>query len=130
MTLSIFLGRFLGLYLIIVGFFYLFRRNFIQKAADQIFEKESLIVITAVMSLIIGLLIVLGHNIWELNWKLMITILGYIALLKGLVRLFIPHHVDKKVFMKLIKGDNPIYMGIICLIIGFFLTYEGFIGTT
>ncbi len=50
MTLSIYLGRFFGFYLIIVGFFYLLRRDFIRKAANQIFDSESLIVITAVIN--------------------------------------------------------------------------------
>lgn len=126
MTLSIFLARVLGLYLIIVGFFYLFRRAYIQKVAREIFEKDSLVIITAVMSLLIGLLIVVGHNKWAWSWTLTITLLGYLTLLKGLIRLFIPHHTDKPVLLKAISGDNPIYIGIVCLLIGFFLTYEGF----
>jgi len=128
MTLSIFLGRVLGLYMIIVGFFYLCRRDYIQKAAEHIFENDSLVIITAVISLIIGLLIVVGHNVWSLNWTVVITILGYLSLIKGLVRLFIPHHTDKRILMKLLSRDNPIYLGIICLIIGLFLSYEGFFG--
>lgn len=126
MTLSIFLGRFFGLYLLIVGFFYLFRRPFIKKAAEQIFEKEAFVVITAIISLIMGLLVVLSHNIWTFNWKVSITLIGYLALCKGLARLFVPHHIDKKLILKLVIGDNPIYVGIICLIFGFFLLYEGF----
>ncbi len=126
MTESIFLGKTLGLYLIAVGLFYLFRRSFLQKAATQVFESESLIIITAIMSLIIGLLIVVSHNIWEWNWRVVITIIGYLALIKGIIRLFFSHTADKKIIMKLIKGDTPIYIGIVCLIIGLFLAYEGF----
>ncbi len=128
MTLSIFLARFFGLYLIIIGFFYFWRREFIRKAARQIFAQESLVILSALISLIIGLLVIVSHNVWKFNWQVVITIIGYLALLKGLTRLFIPHHTDKKLLLKLISGDNPIYIGIICLIIGFFLTYEGFFG--
>ncbi len=129
MTLSIFLGRVLGLYLIIVGFFYLSRRNFIQRVSAQVFDNESLALISAIISLIIGLLIVVGHNVWEWNWTLTITLLGYLSLIKGLARLFIPHKIDKQILLKAVAKDNPIYIGIVSLIIGFFLTYEGFFGT-
>ncbi len=126
MSLSIFLARVLGLYLIIGGLLYLFRRHFIQKAAEDLFQKEALVIISGVMSLILGLLLVIGHNVWEWNWTLAITLLGYLTLLKGLVRLFIPQYADKKFFKKMIHGDNPIYIGFVCLILGLFLTYEGF----
>jgi hypothetical protein len=128
MALSIFLGRVLGLYLIIVGFFYLFRRALIQKIAVQIFENEAFIIITAIISLIIGLLIVVGHNVWEWKWTLIVTLLGYLSLIKGLTRLFIPSRTDKKMIMKALAKNNPIYIGLFCLIIGFLLTYEGFFG--
>ncbi len=126
MNLSIFLGRTVGLYLIITGFFYLLRRSYIQKAALQIFDNESFVIITAVMSLIIGLLIVVGHNVWEWKWTLTITLLGYLSLIKGLLRLFVPSHADKKILKKALAKDNPIYIGIVCLLLGLFLTYEGF----
>ncbi|MCH9626538.1 MAG: hypothetical protein S4CHLAM2_01600 [Chlamydiales bacterium] len=128
MTLSIFLARFFGLYFVIIGFFYLLRREFIRKAARQIFDQESLVILSAVISLIIGLLIVVSHNVWEFNWRVTITIIGYLTLLKGLMRFFVPHQTDKKMLIKLLSGDNPLYLGIVCLIIGFFLTYEGFLG--
>lgn len=128
MELSIFLARFFGIYLTILAFFYFLRRDYIKIAAEKIFDNEGLVIITAIISLIIGLLIVLSHNVWEFNWRLTLTLIGYLALLKGLVRLFVPHHADKKLLLKLLQKDNPIYMGIICLILGFFLIYEGFLG--
>ena len=126
MTISLFLGRFFGIYLIIIGFFYLCRRDQLQRIAEQIFEQEALRLLSAVMSLMIGLLIVIGHNVWEWSWPLTITLLGYLTLLKGLTRLFVP---PNKFFLKLIQGDNPIYIGMLCLILGFFLTYESFFST-
>lgn len=128
MSISIFLARFFGLYFIIIGLFYLFRRPFLKKAAMEFFEKSSLIVLTGVLNLFIGLLVILGHNVWEWNWSLVITVTGYLILLKGLTRLFVPAPIEKKWVLKFINKDNPIYFGFICLIIGFFLTYEGFFG--
>lgn len=129
MTLSLYLGRVFGIYFIIAGFLYLFRRDFLRKAAFQIFEMESLLVLTGLINILIGLLVILGHPVWVMHWETAITLLGYLILLKGLIRLFISQRIDKKIALKMIKGDNLIYLGIICLIIGFFLTYEGFFGS-
>ena len=126
MDTSIFLARFFGLYLIVMGFFCLFRRDYMRRAAEQIFEQESLIIITALINLIIGLLVVLVHNRWEFNWRVTITIIGYLAIIKALARFFLPKKADKMLVVRFARGDNPIYIGIICLILGFFLTYEGF----
>ena len=126
MDISIFLARFFGIYLFIAGLLHFTRREFIRKAADQIFESEGLVVTTAILSLIIGLLVVLSHNVWVFNWRVTITIIGYMGLLKGVLRLFVPRMSDQKLFKKMLRGDNPIYIGIISWIIGFFLIYEGF----
>ena len=42
------------------------------------------------MSLILGITSVLLHNVWELNWHVVITIFGWLALLKGIIVLAWP----------------------------------------
>lgn len=128
MSISIFLARVLGLHLIIMGFLYLGRRHFIEKIFSDFFDNNSLIVVTGFLGSIIGLLIVVGHNKWEWNWTLTITLLGYLTLLKALIRLFVPGGGYRTLALKLCRGSAPIFIGIICLIIGLFLVYEGFIG--
>jgi len=127
MGTSVFLARLLGFYLVIIGLLYLSRRHFIQKAALEIFDQSSFIIISGVISLIIGLLIVVAHNVWIWDWPVVITVLGYLSLIKGIARLFIPGG-NKKLALKCTQGSSPIFIGIICLIFGLFLIYEGFIG--
>ena len=128
MALSIYLARVFGLYLVIVGIFYLFRRRFIEKVLPEFFEQNSTILITGIINLVLGLLVVVGHNVWIWHWVVVITLLGYLILLKGLVRLFVPDGGDKKLALILSRGSAPIFVGIISLIIGLFLIYEGYLG--
>ncbi len=86
---SLFLAKFWGWYLII--FFLILSLN--PKRIKQIFEDlkdEKFLIITSFMAIIVGLLNILFHNIWELNWKLIITLIGWIALLKGLFLFIFP----------------------------------------
>ena len=60
------------------------------KSLDRLYsylEDEKFVFIVGLISFILGLITVLLHNIWEANWSIMITIFGWIALIKGIARI-------------------------------------------
>ena len=86
---SIFLAKFWGYYLLI--FFVILSFN--PKRIRQIFndlEDQKFLIILSFLSIIIGLINILFHNIWESNWKLIITLIGWIALFIGLFLFIFP----------------------------------------
>jgi hypothetical protein len=87
MDVSLFLAKFWGWYLII--FFLILSFN--PKRIKQIFndlKDEKFLIISAFVAIIVGLLNILFHNLWEPNYKLIITLIGWISLFIG-VNLFI-----------------------------------------
>ena len=88
-NISIFLAKFWGWYLII--FFVILTFN--PKRIRQIFsdlKDEKFLITTSLVAIIVGLLNILAHNIWEPNWKLIITLIGWIALFIGLALFVFP----------------------------------------
>ena len=86
---SIFLAKFWGYYLLI--FFVILSFN--PKRIRQIFndlEDQKFLIIFSFLAIIIGLINILFHNIWEPNWKLIITLIGWASLLIGLSLFSIP----------------------------------------
>ena len=86
---SIFLAKFWGYYLLI--FFVILSFN--PKRIRQIFndlEDQKFLIILSFLSIIIGLINILFHNIWEPNWKLIITLIGWVAILIGLALFIFP----------------------------------------
>jgi hypothetical protein len=86
---SIFLATFWGWYLII--FFLILTLN--PKRIKQIFNDlndEKFLIVTSFIAIIVGLLNILFHNIWEPNWKLIITIIGWVSLFIGLALFIFP----------------------------------------
>ena len=86
---SIFLAKFWGYYLLI--FFVILSFN--PKRIKQIFndlEDQKFLIIISFIAIIVGLLNILFHNIWEPSWKLIITLIGWSALLKGLSLFIFP----------------------------------------
>ena len=86
---SLFLAKFWGWYLII--FFLILSFN--PKRIKQIFEDlkdEKFLIISAFMAIIVGLLNILFHNVWEPNWKFIITLMGWSSLFMGLALFIFP----------------------------------------
>lgn len=72
-----------------------------------------------------GLAIVLGHNVWVKDWQVIITILGWIALLKGLALMFTPDLIKK--CCKKVEDSPLLPFGLVVLIfIGLVIAYLGF----
>lgn len=86
---SIFLAKFWGWYLII--FFLILTFN--PKRIKQIFadlKDEKFLIISSLLAIIVGLLNILFHNIWEPNWKLIITLMGWASVGIGLSLFIFP----------------------------------------
>ena len=125
MDVSIFLAKLLGIYLVIAGLAYFFRREFFRAVISDFYNSPALIAIASVMNLLIGLLIVLNHNIWDFSWKVIVTIIGYINLTKGIMNLFAPE-IGRKLSIKFVEKDMFVYAGVISLALGVYLIYHGF----
>jgi hypothetical protein len=86
---SIFLAKFWGWYLII--FFFILSFN--PKRIKQIFndlKDEKFLIISSFVAIIVGLLNILFHNIWEPNYKIIITLIGWLSLFIGLALFIFP----------------------------------------
>ncbi|WP_033959102.1 hypothetical protein [Psychroserpens jangbogonensis] len=115
---SIFLAKFWGWYLLI--FFFVLSLN--PKRIRQIFKDlndEKFLILASFIAIIIGLLNILAHNIWELNYKLIITCIGWASMIKGLALFIFPKPtVNWLIFMN-IKLVQVIYL--LLFFVGLFL---------
>jgi len=118
MDSSLFLAKFWGWYLII--FFVILSFN--PKRIKQIFNDlrdEKFLIIASFIAVIVGLLNILFHNIWEPNWKIIITLIGWVALLKGLFLFIFPKRTIKHLELINIKFVQVLYT--LLFLIGLFL---------
>src|ERR1700674_2369403 len=58
--------------------------------AEQISRDPALIFVSGILLLIAGLAIVRTHNIWAGGWPVLVTVLGWLAVLGGFVRMLFP----------------------------------------
>jgi len=127
MNASIFLAQALGLYLLIVGFSLIINASRIKPLLIQIIDNPALLFVSGFMALIIGIALVVSHNLWVADWRVLITITAWLAFLKGIVRIVFPQ-VALSESKKWVENDAAYYTtSVIVIIIGLVLGYHGFI---
>jgi hypothetical protein len=79
------------------------------------------------IALILGLLIVVSHNVWVLDWRLLITLFGWFGVIKGIIRITFTEFSVKH-GEKLLKNDSSYYTAFgLNFILGLVLTFYGFL---
>jgi hypothetical protein len=81
-----------------------------------------LIYLSGVLMFIAGLAIVHKHNIWVWGWQTTITVIGWLGISIGLLRMFLPQ-MHKEQF----KNDNfALIVEVSLILIGIFLTFKAY----
>jgi uncharacterized membrane protein len=127
MDSSILLARLIGPYIIVIGVSLIFNQKIFRKIMEDFPKNPSLVFITGILTFVAGLATVLFHNIWVADWRVIITIFGWLALIKGLLLVLLPGTLLKTT--KLYSDNLKLVLvpwGIMILI-GIFLTIKGYI---
>ncbi|MBI2791001.1 MAG: hypothetical protein HYX61_03495 [Gammaproteobacteria bacterium] len=124
MNYTIFYAKLIGLYMLImsVGMF-INSKNFRILIVESA-TNTSLNMFAGVISLLFGLTIVLTHPLWQ-GWPMIITIIGYLAVLKGIVRVCFTNSVASMVHQ--FRSIKIYYfISVLCLLLGIILLYYGY----
>lgn len=130
MNNSKFLGKVIGIYLIIVSVMLFTNMQGNIDLINSLMTNAPLMFITGFITLILGLLLVVSHNVWQWNWRVIITLIGWMVLLKGLTILFFPRAIDETTTL-FVQNLTVAYSFLgLDFIIGIVLVYFGFIAET
>ncbi|MBM3252478.1 MAG: hypothetical protein FJZ11_06870 [Candidatus Omnitrophica bacterium] len=123
---STLLAKFIGPYIIVIGIGLLFNLKVYRRILEDFFKNAALVYVTGLITFVAGLSIVLFHNIWALDWRLVITLFGWNILIKGAWLIISPDTIAmvSNVFVKNIKLARIPW--IIMLAIGIFMTIKGY----
>jgi len=81
-----------------------------------------LIYLNGMILFVSGLAIISNHNVWVYGWQTIVTIIGYVCMLIGLLRMLFPE-IQKTAF----KNDNSIMiLEVVLILIGMFLTLKAY----
>ena len=121
MEISIFFARLWGSFFIIFGLLSIITRQL--GRTIEMTKDKAFVISTGYITLLMGLVTVILHNVWILNWTLAITILGWSTLIKGIMKIGFPEQIHKQAqrFKK-----KQIVSAIIIMLLGAWLFWMSF----
>ena len=125
MELSVLVAKLYGAVMVALGLGLLFNLAYYKKTFSEMLKNKTYVFLGGIFALVVGLLLVLHHNIWEASWVVIITIFGWLGLVKGVLLLVVPGFAD--FFEGWFKNKGLlIAMGVGSLVLGGVLLYFGF----
>jgi hypothetical protein len=125
MDFSVFYAKLIGLYFVILAIAMLVNSRNVKPAIMEMIQNRTLIILTGLFSVLFGLIIVLTHNIWT-GWPVIITVLGYITIIRGVVRvIFTDWFLGAAPRLARIPQAYHV-MSVVLLVLGVILLYFGY----
>ncbi len=125
MELSIIIAKISGICLTAIGVSMLFNKGRYQEMLKELGKSMPLQNLATIMPLVLGSIIVTIHNTWVNNWTVLITLMGWLFLIVGVIRIIFPSFWINKV--KNHHEQIPLFLiSLIVIIVGLIFLYLGF----
>ncbi|HXQ83420.1 MAG TPA: hypothetical protein VN769_05080 [Xanthobacteraceae bacterium] len=126
MATSRYLAKLIGPIFLTIGIGMLVNGPFYRDLITEAVASHVLIYLSGVLSLLAGLAVVMAHNRWSGGWPIIITVLGWLMVIGGVIRIVVPQLVQT-VAGTIYAGHAAIIVAaILCVALGGFLSFKGF----
>ena len=125
---TVFLSKLIGLYCILVTLPMAINKEANLRMVTALVNDAPVVYFFGVTVVAAGLAMILSHNVWSGGaLPVVVTLVGWLTLLKGLLFLFLPPPAAAGISIWGNAYQQYYYLGVaITLILGAYLTYEGF----
>jgi hypothetical protein len=112
--------------LVVAGIAMLVNRKQLDAIVQEVLRSPLLLLLLGIIDLAVGLAIVLTHNLWVADWRVIITLLGWALMVRGAVRMLIPEQA-KALGARFLKNSTVICAGLGGTIaLGVVLSWSGY----
>ena len=116
----------IGPLLIAMSIAMLVNRHLFPAMAGQLAQNYGLVFLSGILSLLAGVAIVRVHNVWTGGWRVIVTVLGWLAIAGGLVRMWFPQRAAP--IAEALGGSSTglVIAGLVVLALGAFLSFKAY----
>jgi hypothetical protein len=129
MTISKTIAGLIGPTLVALAAALLINLSSISALVEPVSHDPALVLVSGVLSFVAGLAVVRVHNHWSGDWAVLVTILGWLLLIGGLVRMLFPIWLAG---MAATLGQRTGFIAgeaVVLLLIGAFLSYNAYMSS-
>src|SRR6516165_4152318 len=131
MDRSVLLAKIIGPPFLAVGLGLLFNQKIYWEMIDEVIRHPTpignmLIYLSGLLSMLAGLAVVNTHPAWTRDWRVLLTIIGWLLLVGGIVRIVLPDIILKLGSTIYGSPTTLLIVAIISLVLGGFLSFKGY----
>ena len=125
MSSSKFIAGLIGPLLLAIGATMLLNSGMFTDMVSQLAQNYGVVFLAGVMGLVGGLAILRFHNNWVADWRVLITIFGWLSVLGGIARMLIPNEAAT-IAQSIVNVTWLPYFAVLPLALGAFPTFMGY----
>ncbi len=122
MDVSVVIAQVLGIFFLIVGIAMGVNSKATASAIEESVAHKGIMFMWGILALLIGSWIVVFNNVWTSGLPLLVTILGWLALIKGVFILLAPA-AAVSLYRKFGKSGMIVFCGVVSFVLGLVLLY-------
>jgi uncharacterized membrane protein YczE len=127
MSNSIFIARLIGPVMLAVGIAVLADTRGFRSLADEFLASRALMFLSGLLIMPAGLAIVLSHNLWTADWRVLVTLFGWLNVIGGALRLFAPSYLIQTAHAMLRRPQFPTIAAAIWVALGLVFCLFGYL---
>ena len=127
MNNSVFLSKALGIYLGFISIAFVVQERRLKACMMEMMNNPALLLVPSFVALIIGILLIVSHNLWVQDWRVLITLIGWSAFLKGAILILFPEFLTNW-SVRWMKNEFSYYFTFLFVfLMGSILIYHGYV---
>ncbi len=126
METSIIAAQLLGVSYLAIGLGMLVNKKHYHKLITKWYKDIHFTYLGGILALIAGVLLTSYHNIWTKDWTLLITVMGWAALLKGFALIIMPEQLGKLGKAMFKKQSSVGLAAVLIILLGLILCYNSY----
>jgi hypothetical protein len=126
--LTLYLAKLMGAYSLFASAWLIWRREAAIALIDRISNDPVVESMIGVMRLLVGLAIVVGHDLWGGWLETLVSLIGWIALLSGLATMFLPTGTLRRMIAWMRFTERLPFYAMVSALLGAALLIGGYVG--
>ena len=126
MPTSIFLAKLIGPIFLAVGIGVLANATVYRELAEDFLRSHVLVYLSGLLLMTAGMAIIITHNLWVRDWRVLIALLGWLTAIGGALRIVMPQRAETIGRWVLEQPRGPAVAAVIWLAIGAVLATFGY----
>jgi hypothetical protein len=123
---AVLIARLVGPLFVVIGLGVLLNAPFYEGAIVEAVHSPTLVYLSGVASLLAGLAIVNAHRAWTPDWRVIVTVLGWLCVIGGIVRIVFPAVVGS-IAASIYSGPTALMIvGAVVLVVGGYLSFVSY----